>query len=62
MARRHAASEASNYAWRKRFGQMVSDDVKRFRTLETQNGRLKKVLAERDFETEAMKDINAKKL
>ncbi|VVE24017.1 transposase [Pandoraea horticolens] len=38
------ASEASIYAWRKRFGEMVSDDVKRLKTLEAENARLKKMV------------------
>ncbi len=52
---------ASIYAWRKRFGDMGPDDVKRLRSLEQENGRLKKILAERDLEIEVMKEITAKK-
>lgn len=33
VAKRNGVSEASIYAWRKRFGEMVSDDVKRLKTL-----------------------------
>lgn len=40
---------------------MGTDDVKRLRTLEQENGRLKKILAERDLEIEVMKEITAKK-
>lgn len=29
------------YAWRKQFGDMISDDVKRLKALETENARLK---------------------
>lgn len=50
VAKRHDVSEASIYAWRKRFGDMVSDDVKRLKALETENARLKKLVAERDLE------------
>ena len=61
MAKRHGVSDASIYAWRKRFGDMVSDDVKRLKALELENGRLKKLVAERDLEIEVMKEISAKK-
>ena len=61
MAKRHGVSDASIYAWRKRFGEMVSDDVKRLKALELENGRLKKLVAERDLEIEVMKEISAKK-
>jgi len=40
---------------------MVSDDVKRLKTLEAENARLKKMVAERDLEIEVMKEIGAKK-
>ncbi|BEV73317.1 transposase [Paludibacterium sp. THUN1379] len=61
VAKRHGVSEASIYAWRKRFDEMVSDDVKRLKALEAENTRLKKLVAERDLEIEVMKEIVAKK-
>ncbi len=61
VAKRHGVSEASIYAWRKRFGEMVSDDVKRLRALELENTRLKKLVADRDLELDVMKEIAAKK-
>lgn len=61
VAKRHGVSEASIYAWRKRFGEMVTDDVKRLKALEAENARLKKLVAERDLEIEVMKEISAKK-
>ncbi len=60
VAKRHGVSDASIYAWRKRFGEMVSDDVKRLKALELENNRLKKLVAERDLEIEVMKEISAK--
>ncbi len=60
VAKRHGVSEASIYVWRKRFGDMGTDDVKRLRNLEQENSRLKKILAERDLEIEVMKEITAK--
>jgi len=35
--------------------------VKRLKQLEIENGRLKKMVADRDLELEVMKEINAKK-
>ncbi len=60
VAKRHGVSDASIYAWRKRFGEMVSDDVKRLKALELENSRLKKLVAERDLEIEVMREISAK--
>jgi putative transposase len=61
VAKRHGVSEASIYAWRKRFRCMGVDEVRHLKTLEIENARLKKLLAERDLEIEVMKEIAAKK-
>lgn len=61
VAKRHGVSEASIYVWQKRFGEMNSNDIKRLKELETENARLKKLLAERDLAIEVMKEINEKK-
>jgi putative transposase len=61
VAKRHGISEQTIYMWRKRFGAMQSDDVRRLKQLEAENARLKKLIAERDLEIEVMKEINAKK-
>jgi putative transposase len=61
VAKRNGVSEASIYLWQKRFGDMQANEVKRMKELETENGRLKKLLAERDLAIEVMKEIAAKK-
>ncbi len=61
VAKRHGVSEASIYAWKKRFGMLDKTEIKHLKTLESENHRLKKLLAERDLEIEIMKEIAAKK-
>jgi putative transposase len=61
VAKEHGVSEQTLYTWRKRFGAMETNDVKRLRQLELENGRLKKLVAERDLEIEVMKEIAVKK-
>ena len=61
VAKKHAVSEQTLYSWRKRFGAMDADDAKRLKSLEAENGKLKKLLAERDLAIEVMKEIAAKK-
>lgn len=61
VAKRHAVSEQTIYVWRKRFGQMAGDDVKRLRELEQENARLRKLLVDRDLEVEVLKEIGRKK-
>ena len=61
IAKRHGISEQAIYIWRKRFGAFEANDVRRLKTLEGENARLKKLVAERDLEIEVMKEIAAKK-
>ena len=61
VAKQHGISEQTLYVWRKRYGKMEAVDVKELRALQQENGRLKKLLAERDLAIEVMKEINAKK-
>ena len=62
VAKKHGISEQTIYTWRKRFGVLQSDDVRRLKQLEAENARLKKLVAERDLEIEVMKEIAAKML
>jgi putative transposase len=48
VAKRQGISEQTIYTWRKRFGGLQASDVKRLRQLEVENGRLKKLVAERE--------------
>lgn len=61
VAKRHGISEQTIYTWRKRFGSFQPDDVRRLKQLESENARLKKLVAERDLEIEVMKEVAAKK-
>lgn len=61
VAKRHGISDQTLYTWRKRFGGMSADEVKRLRQLEGESARLKKLSATRDLEIEVMKEIAAKK-
>ena len=61
VAKTHDVSEQTLYVWRKRYGQLEAADVKQLRTLQKENDRLKKLLAERDLAIEVMKEIAAKR-
>jgi len=60
VAKRHGVSEPTIYGWRKRFGVLGADEVKRLRQLEAENTRLRKLVADRDLEIEVMKEVAAK--
>jgi putative transposase len=59
VAKKHGVSDVTIYAWRKRFGELEAVDVKQLRQLEAENGRLKKVLAERVMDIEILKVVAA---
>ncbi|SDK90837.1 putative transposase, partial [Dyella jiangningensis] len=57
LCRKHGFSDASFYLWRKRFGGMDVPDAKRLKTLEAENAKLKKMLAEAMLDNEALKVV-----
>ncbi len=61
ICRAHAISETTFYRWRKQFGGMTVADAQRLKDLEKENARLKRLLAERDLEVDALKALLAKK-
>lgn len=61
LCRRHGFSEASYYLWRSKFGGMDVADAKRLKTLESENARLKKLLAESLLEIEVTREALRKK-
>ena len=61
LCRRHGFSEASYYLWKSKFGGMSVSEAKRLRELETENARLKKLLAEAMLENEMTREALRKK-
>ena len=61
LCRRHGFSEASFYLWRGKYGGMDVSDAKRLKALETENARLKKLLAEAILEQEVTREVLRKK-
>jgi putative transposase len=50
-------SEATYHRWRAQYGGMKADDVKRLKELETENARLKRIVADKELEVVALKEI-----
>jgi putative transposase len=61
LCRAHGITETTFYRWRKQFGGMTVSDAQRLRELEKENARLKRLLAERDLEVDALRVLLAKK-
>jgi putative transposase len=62
ICRAHGITETSFYPWRRKFGGMTVSEVQRLKELEKENARLKPLLAERDLEVDALRELIAKKL
>lgn len=61
LCRDHGISENTFYRWKRRYGGMGLSELRRQRQLEQENARLKRLLAERDLEVDALRDLLAKK-
>ena len=61
LCKEKGISDATFYTWRKKFGGMTTSEAQRLRELEKENSRLKRLLAERDLEVDALKELLAKK-
>ena len=61
VCRRLGVTEQSFYRWRRKFGGMDVSDARRLRELETENGRLKRIVADLLLDNQILKDVNSKK-
>ena len=61
VCRRHGVSPATFYKWKSKFGGMEVSEAKRLRSLEDENAKLKKLLAEAKLDIAVLKDITGKK-
>jgi putative transposase len=61
LCRKHGFSDASFYLWRSKFGGMDVSDAKRLKALESENARLKKLLAESMLENEVSREALRRK-
>ena len=61
ICRRVGIASATFYNWRSKYGGLEVNEAKRLRELEGENAKLKKLLAEKLLENEAMKDVLSKK-
>lgn len=54
-------SEQTFYRWKKKYGGMDVSEARRLKELESENARLKKLVAEQQLSIEVLKEVNAKK-
>ena len=61
VCRDHGIAENTFYRWRKTYAGMSVNEVQRLKELEQENGRLKRLLAERMLENDLLKEVLKKK-
>jgi putative transposase len=61
LCRKHGISTATFYAWKAKFGGMDVSEAKRLKSLEDENGKLKRLLADAMLDNVALKDLLSKK-
>ena len=57
LCRKHGFSDASFYKWRAKYGGMNVSEAKRLKELESENGKLKKLLAEAHLDIHALESV-----
>jgi putative transposase len=60
VCRRHGISSATFYKWKAKYGGLEVSEAKRLRSLEDENTKLKRLLAEAMLDIAVLKDISAK--
>jgi putative transposase len=62
LCRKHGVSDTSIYKWKAKFGGMDVSEAKKFRGLEDENAKLKRLLADAMLDNVALKDLLGKKM
>ena len=60
VCRKHGVSEATFYNWKAKYGGLEVSEAKRLKAMESENTRLKKLLADAMLDNAALKDLLAK--
>lgn len=61
LCRRHGISDATYYLWKSKYANMTVSEAKRLKTLEAENSRLKRIVADQQLDIVALKDVLSKK-
>ena len=60
LARKHGISEATLYNWKAKYGGLTVSEAKRLKSLEDENTKLKKLLADTMLDNAALKELLSK--
>ena len=60
LCRKHGMSEATFYKWKAKYAGLIVNELKRLRSLEDENRRLKQMVAQQSLDNCALKELLAR--
>jgi len=60
LCRKYGMSDATYYNWKAKYSGMTASDLKRLKSLEAENRRLKQIVGEQTLDIRALKDLLSK--
>ena len=61
ICRKQGISEQTFHNWKKKYGNLSVDELRRLKELEYENSRLKRIVADQALDIQILKDVNSKK-
>jgi putative transposase len=61
ICREYSISEPTFYNWKSKYGGMTLSELQRVKELESENARLKRIVADQQLSIDILKEINTKK-
>ncbi len=61
VARQKGVTLQTIYSWKTKFGDMSSEEARKLKCLESENARLKRLVADLSLDVQILKDVNSKK-
>ena len=60
LSRLHGVSEQTIYRWKQKYGGLETSELRRLKALETENARLKRLVAEQALDNQMLKEVLSK--
>jgi putative transposase len=61
ICRKHGISDQTFNNWKKKYGGLTLDELRRLKALEQENSRLKRAVADLTLDNQILKEVNSKK-
>jgi putative transposase len=61
ICRKHGIADQTFHNWKKKYGGLTVDELRRMKELEQENSRLKRAVADLTLDVQILKDVNSKK-